>query len=246
MRILVPFKIVIDPDSLIYGGVADQASAPQVINPFDHIALEEAARFRESGVAEEAIGVTIGREEKDQFLTALAMGMDKVLHLEDDRPLDPYAVARILRAVVDDLSPDLVILGKQAVDDDSNQVAQMVAALLGWPQATFVSKITLENANKSALCKRETDAGLEEIRVQLPAVLSTDLRLNEPRYISRPAKIKARKKPIETKVVADYGVDVSPKREVLETRSAPVREAGAIVSSVGELVQKLREEAKVI
>ncbi|HSU85354.1 MAG TPA: electron transfer flavoprotein subunit beta/FixA family protein, partial [Chthoniobacterales bacterium] len=218
-----------------------------VINPFDEIAIEEALRIRERGEATEIVGVTIGVPAVDeQIRAALAMGVDRAIRIDDSRVLDPYAVARVLRALVEREAPHVVVMGKQAVDDDSNQVGQMLAGLLGWPQATFVSKIEFLDNRTRARCTRETDAGLEIIEVNLPAVITTDLRLNEPRYVSLPGLMKARKKPIELLTCEELDVNVEPLTTVLSTSRPPKRTPGARVGSVEELVTKLKEEAKVL
>ena len=246
MKILVPFKSVPDPNDATVAGAA--ASMPKsVINPFDEIAIEEALRIRERGDAAEIAGVTIGIPAVDeQIRAALAMGVDRAIRIDDSRALDPYAVARILRALVEKEAPHVVIMGKQAVDDDSNQVGQMLAALLGWPQATFVSKIEFLDNRARARCTRETDAGLEVIAIKLPAIITTDLRLNEPRYVSLPGLMKARRKPIEILTCDQLGVSVQPLTTVLSTTRPPKRAAGMRVDSVEELVAKLRQEAKVL
>lgn len=246
MKILVCFKSVPDPyEEAALGGSA--ATAKSVINPFDEIAIEEALRIRERGEATEVVGLTIGAAAVDeQVRAALAMGVDRAIRIDDARALDPYAVARILRAAVEKEAPQVVLMGKQAVDDDSNQAGQMLAGLLGWPQATFVSKIEfLENCTR-ARCTRETDGGLEVVEVDLPAIITTDLRLNEPRYVSLPGLMKARKKPIEVLTCEQLGVTVAPLTTTLSTARPPKRSAGARVESVEELVAKLKEEAKVI
>jgi electron transfer flavoprotein beta subunit len=246
MKILVPFKSVPDPnDTAVQGG---SASAPKwVINPFDEIAIEEALRIRERGEATEIVGGTIGGPAADeQIRVALAMGIDRAIRIDDSRALDPYAVARILRALVEKETPHVVIMGKQAVDDDSNQVGQMLAALLAWPQATFVSKIEFLDNKTRARCTRETDDGLEIMAVKLPGVITTDLRLNEPRYVSLPGLMKARRKPIEIITCDQLRVLVRPLTIVLSTESPPKRAAGARVNSVEELIAKLRNEAKVL
>ena len=246
MKILVPFKSVPDPDEAAVGGVA--TSAPKsVINPFDEIAIEEALRIRERGEAMEIVGVTIGAPAVDeQVRLALAMGVDRAVRIDDSRALDPYAVARILRAVVEKEAPHVVIMGKQAVDDDSNQVGQMLAGLLGWPQATFISKIVFLDNNVRARCTRETDAGLEVVEVNLPAIITTDLRLNEPRYVSLPGLMRARRKPIEVLTCDQLGVTVRPLTTVLSIARPPRRAAGTRVESVDELITKLKQEAKVL
>ena len=246
MKLLVPFKSVPDPYDVAVAGAAP--SAPKsVINPFDEIAIEEALRIRERGEAEEVVGVTIGPAPvEEQIRSALAMGIDRALRIDDARALDPYAVARILCSLVKKEAPQLVLMGKQAVDDDSNQVGQMLAGLLGWPQATFISKIELLEDKTRARCTRETDGGLEVIEVALPAVVTTDLRLNEPRYVSLPGLMKARKKPIETLTCAQLAVEVEPRTTTLSTSRPPKRAGGSRVESVAELVSKLKEEAKVL
>jgi electron transfer flavoprotein beta subunit len=219
-----------------------------MLNPFDEIAIEEALRIRERGEAAEVTGVTVGEAAaEEQVRTALAMGLDRALRIDDSRSLDPYAVARILAAVVHREEPGLVLMGKQAVDDDANQVGQMLAGLLGWPQATFASKIEFLAAGGQARCTRETDAGLEVIEVNLPAVITADLRLNEPRYVSLPGLMKARRRPIELLSLEQLGVaGVQPRTTLLSVRPAPRRAAGQRVESVQELVRRLREKEKVI
>jgi electron transfer flavoprotein beta subunit len=246
MKILVPFKSVPDPNDVTVAGAA--ISTPKwVINPFDEIAIEEALRIRERGEAMEIVGVTIGAPAVDeQIRTALAMGVDRAIRIEDSRVLDPYAVARILRAVVKKEAPRVVIMGKQAVDDDSNQVGQMLAGLLGWPQATFVSKVEFLDEKTRARCTRETDAGLEVVVVDLPAIITTDLRLNEPRYVSLPGLMKARRKPIEILTCDQLGVTVRPLTTVLSVERPPKRAVGTRVESVEELITKLKQEAKVL
>jgi electron transfer flavoprotein beta subunit len=251
MKILVPFKRVPDPDTKITiladgTGIATHG-VKFVINPFDEIAIEEALRIKERSEASEIVCVTIGTDAcSEQIRTALAMGVDRALHVKDDRILDPYAVARILKAIVEKESPDMVILGKQAIDDDSNQTGQMLAGLLGWPQATFVSKVKFIEENKRVECTRETDFGIEVICVTLPMVITTDLRLNEPRYVSLPGLMRARVKPIKQLSCADIGVSIEPKTVLLSISPPPKRPVGVLVSSVEELVSKLRYEAKVI
>jgi electron transfer flavoprotein beta subunit len=246
MKILVPFKSVSDPNDATVVGAAVSAGK-SVINPFDEIAIEEALRIRERGDAAEIVGVTIGAPAVDeQIRAALAMGVDRAIRIDDSRALDPYAVARILHALIKKEMPHLVIMGKQAVDDDSNQVGQMLAALLGWPQATFVSKIDFLDNKTRARCTRETDAGLELIAIKLPAIITTDLRLNEPRYVSLPGLMKARRRPIEILTCDELRVTVRPLTSVLSMVSPPKRAAGTRVDSVEELITKLRQEAKVL
>ena len=246
MKILVPFKSVPDPNDATVAGAA--VSTPKsVINPFDEIAIEEALRIRERGEATEIVGATIGAPAVDeQIRAALAMGVDRAIRIDDSRALDPYAVARILRAVVEIEAPHLVIMGKQAVDDDSNQVGQMLAGLLSWPQATFASRIEFLNNKTRARCTRETDAGLEIVEVNLPTIITTDLRLNEPRYVSLPGLMKARRKPIDLLTCDQLGVNVRPLTTVLSVGSPPRRAGGTRVESVEELITKLKQEAKVL
>ena len=245
-KILVPFKSVPDPNDVTVAGAA--ASTPKwVINPFDEIAIEEALRIRERGEAAEIVGVTIGAVAVDeQIRAALAMGIDRAIRIDDTRALDPYAVARILRGLIEKEAPHVVIMGKQAVDDDSNQVGQMLAGLLGWPQATFVSQIEFLDNKTRARCTRETDGGLEVVAIELPAIITTDLRLNEPRYVSLPGLMKARRKPIEILTCDQLGVTVRPLTTVLSTSRPPKRAAGTRVDSVEGLIAKLRQEAKVL
>ena len=246
MKILVPFKSVPDPyEAAAPGGSG--ATAKSVINPFDEIAIEEALRIRERGEATEIVGLTIGPAAVDeQVRAALAMGVDRAIRVDDARALDPYAVARILRVLVEEEGPQVVLMGKQAVDDDSNQTGQMLAGLLGWPQATFISKVEFLENKTRARCTRETDAGLEVIEVSLPAVMTADLRLNEPRYVSLPGLMKARKKPIDVRTCEQLGVKVQPLTTIISTARPPKRCAGMRVESVEELVLKLKEEAKVL
>jgi len=248
MKILVAFKRVPDPnDDAPVGGGALVSTAKSVINPFDQIAIEEALRIRERGEATEIVGATVGAPSVDeQARAALAMGVDRAIRIDDSRALDPYAVARILRALVAKEAPDVVIMGKQAVDDDSNQVGQMLAGLLAWPQATFVSKIEFLNDRKRVRCTRETDAGLEVVETTLPCIITTDLRLNEPRYVSLPGLIRARRKPIEILTCDQLGMTVRPLTTVLSTARPPKRAAGTRLQSVEELIVKLKQEAKVL
>lgn len=244
MKALVAVKRVVDynvkirvkPDN---SGVELQ-NVKMSMNPFDEIAVEEAVRLKEAGKIEELIVVSIGPAQAQETIrTALAMGADRGILVECADEVQPLAVAKILKALVDKESPDIVIVGKQAIDDDSNQTGQMLAALLDWPQATFASK--LELGDGSATVIREIDGGLETIKVRMPMVLTTDLRLNEPRYASLPNIMKAKKKPLDEKTAADYGVDVSPRLTVVKTSEPPVRQAGIKVGSVDELVSKLKE-----
>ncbi len=249
MKVLVPVKRVIDYNVKIRVK-ADQtgvetANVKMSMNPFDEIAVEEALRLKEGGAAEEIIAVSIGPQQcQETIRTALAMGADRGILIQTDDEVQPLAVAKLLKAVVDKESPDLVILGKQAIDDDSNQTGQMLAALLGWSQATFASKIELENG--SATVTREVDGGLETIKVAMPTIVTTDLRLNEPRYASLPNIMKAKKKPIDQMAPADLGVDIAPRLTTLKVEEPPQREAGVMVEDVAELVDKLKNDAKVI
>jgi len=249
MKVLVGIKRTIDANVKVRvkadeTGV-ETANVKMTINPFCEIAVEEAVRMKEAGTAEEVVVVTAGPEDARQTLmTALAIGADRAVHVIADQDIQPLAVAKTLKAVIEKETPDLVILGKQAIDDDSNQTGQMLAALLGWPQATFASKITLGDGE--AEVTREIDGGLETLTVKVPAVVTTDLRLNEPRYASLPNIMKAKKKPIKTKAIEELGVDVTPRIETLKVAAPGKREAGIIVESVAELVDKLQNEAKVL
>ena len=249
MKILVPVKRVIDYNVKVRvksdnTGV-ETSNVKMSMNPFDEIAIEEAVRMKEAGNAEEIIAVSLGVQQcQETIRTALAMGADRGIHVKTDDELQPLAVAKLLKALVDKESPDLVILGKQAIDDDSNQTGQMLAALLDWPQGTFASGIELADGKATVI--REVDGGLETIEISMPAVISTDLRLNEPRYASLPNIMKAKKKPIEEITPADLGVDITPRLTTLKVEEPPRREAGVMVESVAELVDKLKNEAKVI
>ena len=249
MKILVPVKRVVDynvkvrvkPDQ---SGV-DLANVKMSMNPFCEIAVEEAIRLKEKGVATEIIAVSIGPAQAQETIrTALAMGADRGILVQTDDTVEPLAVAKILKAIADEENPDIVLLGKQAIDDDSNQTGQMLAALLDWPQGTFASEVAI--ADGKANVTREIDGGLQTVALQMPAVITTDLRLNEPRYASLPNIMKAKRKPIDTKAPADYGVDIAPRLEVLKVTEPPKREAGIKVESVAELVAKLKDEAGVI
>ncbi len=251
MRILVPIKRVPAPETRVRvlpdGSGIDSDGVSWAINPFDEIALEEALRIRGRAGAEAIVVVTIGGEEATETLRrALAMGADRAVHVLDATPLDSLTVAMLLLQIVRREEPDLVLMGKQAIDDDSNQAGQMLAALLGWPQATFVSRIEFLDGGSRAECTRETDAGLEVVRVRLPAVLTTDLRLNEPRYVSLPGIMRARNKPLDTLTCADLGLTPQPRAAVLSLAPPPTRPAGARVGSVEELVARLRDEARVL
>ena len=249
MKVLVPVKRVIDYNVKIRVK-ADQtgvetANVKMSMNPFDEIAVEEAVRLQEAGTATEVIAVSIGPQQcQETIRTALAMGADRGILIQTDDEVQPLAVAKLLKAVVDKESPDLVILGKQAIDDDSNQTGQMLAALLGWSQATFASNIELNG--DSANITREVDGGLETVKVSMPCIVTTDLRLNEPRYASLPNIMKAKKKPIDQMAPADLSVDMAPRLTTLKVVEPPKREAGVMVEDVAQLVDKLQNEAKVI
>lgn len=215
------------------------------MNPFDEIAIEEALRLREAGIVEEVVAVSMGVQQcQETIRTAIAMGADRGILVKCDDELEPLAVAKLMKALVEAESPELILLGKQAIDDDSNQTGQMLAALLGWPQGTFVSKLAI--ADGKVEVTREVDAGLQSMSLDLPAVITVDLRLNEPRYASLPNIMKAKKKPIDEKTPDQLGVDVTPRLKVLKVEEPPKREAGVKVANVAELVDKLRNEAGVI
>jgi len=244
MKILVPVKRAVDKDVKIRvkpdGSGVELANVKMSMNPFDEIAVEEAIRLKEAGKATEIVAVSIGSQQASETIrTALAMGADRGILVKVDGPVEPLAVAKILKGIVAAEEPGLVILGKQAIDDDSNQTGQMLAALLDWPQGTFASKVVIEGDRVSVT--REVDGGLQTVVLKTPAVVTTDLRLNEPRYASLPNIMKAKKKPIDEKVPGDYGVDVSPRLEIVKTTEPPGRKAGVKVASVGELVGKLKE-----
>jgi len=248
MKVLVPVKRVIDynvkarvkPDQ---SGV-DLANVKMSMNPFDEISVEEAVRLKEAGTATEVVVVSIGPQQAQETLrTALAMGADRGILIKTDEKVEPLAVAKLLKAVVAEESPELVILGKQAIDDDSNQTGQMLAALLDWPQGTFASKV--EIADGKANVTREVDGGLQTVALDMPAIVTTDLRLNEPRYASLPNIMKAKKKPIDMKEIGDYGVDVAPRLTTVKVTEPPVREAGEIVEDVPTLVSKLKAKGAI-
>ena len=245
MKVLVPVKRVIDYNVKVrvkadQSGV-DLDNVKMSMNPFDEIAVEEAVRLKEKGKATEVVVVSIGPQQASETIrTALAMGADRGILVKSDGAVEPLAVAKILKAIVDAEQPQLVITGKQAIDDDANQVGQMLAALLGWPQGTFAH--ALELGDDTAKITREIDGGLQMVEVKLPAVMTTDLRLNEPRYASLPNIMKAKKKPIEEKTPADFGVDVTPRFKVLKVAEPPKRAAGAKVASVSELLDKLKAD----
>jgi len=244
MKILVPVKRVIDynvkPRVKADGTGVDLANVKMSMNPFDEIAVEEAIRLREKGAAAEVIVVSVGPAKAQETLrTALAMGADRAILVQSDEAVEPLGVAKILAAIVGEEAPGLVILGKQAIDDDSNQTGQMLAALLGRPQGTFASRVEVDGAHVNVT--REVDGGLETVRLALPAIITTDLRLNEPRYASLPNIMKAKSKPLATKTPADYGVDVTPRLKVLKVVEPAQRSAGIKLADVDALVGKLKE-----
>jgi electron transfer flavoprotein beta subunit len=246
MKILVPVKRVVDFNVKIRvkpdGSGVELANVKMSMNPFDEIAVEEAIRLKEAGKATEIVCASIGPAQAAETIrTALAMGADRGILVKTDAAVEPLAVAKILKAIVDAEKPGLVIMGKQAIDDDCNQTGQMLAALLGWAQGTFASKIVLDGADISVT--REVDGGLQTVKLKAPAVVTTDLRLNEPRYASLPNIMKAKKKPIDEKTPDSYGVDVKPRLQVVKTVEPGGRKAGAKVASVTELVAKLKDEA---
>ena len=249
MKLLVPVKRVVDYNVKIRvksdGSGVDLANVKMSMNPFDEIAVEEAVRLKEQGKASEIVAVSIGPQQAAEILrTALAMGADRGILVKTDAPVEPLAVAKILKAVVAQESPQLVILGKQAIDDDANQTGQMLAALLGWPQGTFAFKVNLGEGSVDVT--REVDGGLQTLGLTLPAILTTDLRLNEPRYASLPNIMKAKKKPLDETSPEALGVDVAPRLKVVRTVEPGGRKAGVKVGSVAELVQKLKVEAGVL
>jgi len=249
MKIIVPVKRVVDYNVKVRvkpdGSGVELANVKMSMNPFDEIAIEEAIRLKEQGKATEIVAVSIGPAQAAETIrTALAMGADRGVLVKTDGAVEPLAVAKILKGVVDEEKPGLVILGKQAIDDDCNQTGQMLAALLGWPQGTFASKIAIEGAD--ILVTREVDGGLQTVRLKSPAIVSTDLRLNEPRYASLPNIMKAKKKPIADKTPDSYGVDVKPRLEVMKTTEPAGRKGGVKVKTVEELVSKLKNEAGVL
>jgi len=249
MKVLVPVKRVVDFNVKVRvksdGSGVDIANVKMSMNPFDEIAVEEATRLKEGGKVTEIVAVSAGVTQCQETLrTAMAIGADRGVLVETDAELQPLAVAKLLKAVADKEQPQLIILGKQAIDDDCNQTGQMLAALLGWPQATFASKVSIEG--DKAVVTREVDGGLETVSLALPAVVTTDLRLNEPRYVTLPNIMKAKKKPLETVKPADLGVDVNPRVKTLKVTEPPKRSAGIKVPDVTTLVDKLKNEAKVI
>ncbi len=249
MKVLVPVKRVVDynvkirvkPDQT---GV-DLANVKMSMNPFDEISVEEAVRLKEAGTATEVVAISVGPQQAQETIrTALAMGADRGILVKTDETVEPLAVAKILKAICEAESPDLVILGKQAIDDDCNQTGQMLAALLGWPQGTFASELKFEDGKLQVT--REIDGGLQTLKINMPAIITVDLRLNEPRYASLPNIMKAKKKPIDEKTPEEYSVDINPRLEVLKVTDPPQREAGVKVETVAELVEKLKTEAGVI
>ncbi|MCV0394401.1 MAG: electron transfer flavoprotein subunit beta/FixA family protein [Rhizobiaceae bacterium] len=249
MKVLVPVKRVVDYNVKIRvksdGSGVELANVKMSMNPFDEIAVEEAIRLKEAGKVEEIIAVSIGPAQAQETIrTALAMGADRGILVKVDEATEPLTVAKILKGVVEAEKPELVILGKQAIDDDANQTGQMLAALLGWSQGTFASKVELGDG--SAKVTREVDGGLQVIDIKLPAIVTTDLRLNQPRYASLPNIMKAKKKPLDEKSAADFGVEVKARLKVLKTEEPGGRKAGVKVKDVAELVDKLKNEAGVL
>lgn len=249
MKILVPVKRVVDYKVNVRvksdGSGVELANVKMSMNPFDEIAVEEAIRIKEAGKAEEIIAVSIGPSQAQETIrTALAMGADRGILIKHEDSIEPLGIAKLLQKVAEDEQPALIILGKQAIDDDCNQTGQMLAALLGWPQGTFASK--LEFSGDGIEVTREVDGGLQTLGLTLPAIVTTDLRLNEPRYASLPNIMKAKRKPLDEKTAEDYGVDVTPRLKVLNTSEPPKREQGEIVESVSALIDKLKNEAGVL
>ena len=249
MKVLVPVKRVIDYNVKVRvkadnSGV-ELANVKMAMNPFDEIAVEQALRLKEAGGADEVVAVSIGPAQNQETIrTALAMGADRGIHIEASHDIEPLAVAKLLKAVVERENPGLVLVGKQAIDDDCNQTGQMLAALLGWAQGTFVS--ALEVTGDKAKVVREVDGGLEHLEISMPAIVSVDLRLNEPRYASLPNIMKAKKKPLDSLTVGDLGVDITPRLTTVKVEEPAAREAGIKVADVRELVEKLKNEVKVI
>jgi electron transfer flavoprotein beta subunit len=249
MKIIVPVKRVVDFNVKIRvkpdGSGVELANIKMSMNPFDEIAVEEAIRLKEAGKATEIVAVSIGPAQASETIrTALAMGADRGILVKAEGAVEPLAVAKILKAIVEAEKPGLVILGKQAIDDDSSQTGQMLAALLGWAQGTFASKAVIDG--DSVTVTREVDGGLQTVKLKMPAIITTDLRLNEPRYASLPNIMKAKKKPIDAKTPEDYGVDIKPRLQVLKTTEPPGRKSGVKVGSVAELVTKLKDEAGIL
>lgn len=249
MKILVPVKRVVDYNVKVRvksdGSGVELANVKMSMNPFDEIAVEEAIRLKEAGKADEVVAISLGVAQcQETIRTALAMGADRGIHVLTDAALEPLAVAKMLKAVVEAEAPDLVILGKQAIDDDANQTGQMLAALLGWPQGTFASKVEMQDGGVAVT--REIDGGLQTVWLKLPAVVTTDLRLNEPRYASLPNIMKAKKKPIDQKTPEELGVDPAPRLTTVKVAEPAKRQGGVKVGSVAELVDKLKNEARVL
>jgi electron transfer flavoprotein beta subunit len=249
MKILVPVKRAVDKDVKIRvkadGSGVELANVKMSMNPFDEIAVEEAIRLKEAGKASEIVAISIGPQQAAETIrTALAMGADRGILVKTDGAVEPLAVAKILKAIAAAEQPGLIIMGKQAIDDDCNQTGQMLAALLNWPQGTFASKVTLDG--DALTVTREVDGGFQTVKLKMPAIVTTDLRLNEPRYASLPNIMRAKKKPIDEKTAADYGVDIKPRLDVVKTTEPPVRKAGVKVASVADLVDKLKNEAGAI
>ena len=249
MKLLVTVKRVIDYNVQIRvkadGSGVEKDNVKMSMNPPDENAVEEALRIKEAGKADEIIILTIGNDKAQETIrTALAMGADRGIHIKTENDLEPLAISKIISKVAEEEKPSIILMGKQAIDDDSNQTGQMTSALLNWPQATFASKIEIEGQN--AIVTREIDEGLERIKVSIPFVASCDLRLNEPRYASLPNIMKAKKKPIDTKDASSLGINIEPRIEQIKVEEPPVRQRGIMVSDVAELVQKLKHEAKVI
>jgi len=249
MKVLVTVKRVVDYNVKIRvktdGSGVELNNVKMSMNPFDEIGVEEAIRLKEAGKATEIVAVSIGPAQAAETIrTALAMGADRGILVKVDGPVEPLGVAKLLQKVIEEEAPGLVILGKQAIDDDCNQTGQMLAALLNWPQGTFASKLAIDG--DSVLVTREVDGGLQTVKLKSPTIITTDLRLNEPRYASLPNIMKAKKKPIANKTPADYGIDVTPRIEVLKTVEPPTRKAGVRVETVADLVSKLKNEAGVL
>jgi electron transfer flavoprotein beta subunit len=249
MKVLVAVKRVVDYNVKIRvksdGSGVELTNVKMSMNPFDEIAVEEALKLKEAGKVSEVVVVSIGPAQAQETLrTALAMGADRAILVKNDDVVEPLAVAKILKGVVEAEQPQLVVLGKQAIDDDANQTGQMLSALLGWAQATFASEVQLSDASVNVT--REVDGGLQTIEIKLPAIITTDLRLNQPRYASLPNIMKAKKKPLDEKTPADYGVDTAPRLKILKTEEPSGRKAGVKVASVAELVDKLKNEAGVL
>ena len=249
MKLLVTVKRVIDYNVQIRvkadGSGVEKDNVKMSMNPPDENAVEEALRIKEAGKAEEIIILSVGNDKAQETIrTALAMGADRGIHVKTDNDLEPLAISKIISKVAEEEKPSIILMGKQAIDDDCNQTGQMTSALLNWPQATFASKIEIEGQN--AIVTREIDEGLERIKVSIPFVASCDLRLNEPRYASLPNIMKAKKKPIDTKDASSLGINIEPRIEQIKVEEPPVRQKGIMVSDVAELVQKLKHEAKVI